>query len=82
MRRALYDRLSGPRRAELHLRVGEALEAGGGRSGRALADLIVDGRSDPDLAPLSVERFRGWAAADDAALRSVCVERYARKYMK
>ena len=39
MRRALYDRLSGPRRAELHLRVGEALEAGGGRSGRALADL-------------------------------------------
>ena len=27
MRRALYDRLSAPRRAELHLRVGEALEA-------------------------------------------------------
>jgi glycine/D-amino acid oxidase-like deaminating enzyme len=50
--------------------------------GRALADLIVDGRSDPDLAPLSVERFRGWTAADEAALRAVCVERYARKYMK
>jgi glycine/D-amino acid oxidase-like deaminating enzyme len=51
-------------------------------AGRALADLIVDGRSDPDLAPLSVERFRAWTDADDAALRAVCVERYARKYMK
>src|SRR3954462_12301947 len=38
-RRALYDRLSGVRRAELHLRVGEALERSEGRSGRALADL-------------------------------------------
>jgi len=49
-------------------------------AGRALADLIVDGRSDPDLTPLSVERFRAWT--DEAALRTVCVDRYARKYMK
>jgi glycine/D-amino acid oxidase-like deaminating enzyme len=51
-------------------------------AGRALADLIVDGRSEGDLGPLSVERFRAWAQADEAALRQACVERYARKYMK
>jgi glycine/D-amino acid oxidase-like deaminating enzyme len=51
-------------------------------SGRALADLIVDGRSDPDLAPLSVERFRRWSEGDTAALQAVCVDHYARKYMK
>jgi DNA-binding CsgD family transcriptional regulator/tetratricopeptide (TPR) repeat protein len=39
VRRALYDRLTGVRRAELHLRVGEALEGAAGRSGRVLADL-------------------------------------------
>lgn len=39
VRRALYDRLSSVRRAELHLRVGEALEAGGAPTGRTLADL-------------------------------------------
>jgi DNA-binding CsgD family transcriptional regulator/tetratricopeptide (TPR) repeat protein len=39
VRRALYDRLTGVRRAELHLRVGEALEGAGVLSGRALADL-------------------------------------------
>jgi DNA-binding CsgD family transcriptional regulator/tetratricopeptide (TPR) repeat protein len=38
VRRALYDRLSSTRRAELHLRVGEALEAHP-RSARGLADL-------------------------------------------
>jgi DNA-binding CsgD family transcriptional regulator/tetratricopeptide (TPR) repeat protein len=39
VRRALYDRLSRLRRAELHLRVGEALESAGAPSDRALADL-------------------------------------------
>lgn len=39
VRRALYDRLSQLRRAELHLRVGEALESGGASSDRTLADL-------------------------------------------
>jgi DNA-binding SARP family transcriptional activator/DNA-binding CsgD family transcriptional regulator len=40
VRRALYDRLSGPRRAELHLRIGEALEATHrSPSARVLADL-------------------------------------------
>lgn len=39
VRRALYERLTGVRRAELHLRVGEALEVAEGRSRRALADL-------------------------------------------
>jgi len=39
VRRALYDRLSGVRRAELHLRVGEAWEAAEPRSGRVLAEL-------------------------------------------
>ncbi len=39
VRRALYDRLSRLRRAELHLRVGEALESAGAESDRALADL-------------------------------------------
>jgi len=39
VRRAVYDRLTSVRRAELHLRVGEALEAAEGRSVRALADL-------------------------------------------
>lgn len=39
VRRAVYDRLSGVRRAELHLRAGEAWEATAGRSVRALPDL-------------------------------------------
>jgi predicted ATPase/DNA-binding CsgD family transcriptional regulator len=39
VRRALYDRISRLRRAELHLRVGEALESAGPPSDRELADL-------------------------------------------
>ena len=39
VRRAVYDRLTGLRRAELHLRVGECLETADTRSPRALADL-------------------------------------------
>jgi DNA-binding CsgD family transcriptional regulator/tetratricopeptide (TPR) repeat protein len=39
VRRAIYDRLSGIRRAEMHLALGEALAADEERSGRALADL-------------------------------------------
>ncbi len=39
VRRAVYDRITGVRRAELHLRVGEALEGPDQPSGRALADL-------------------------------------------
>src|SRR5207248_2549504 len=39
VRRAVYDRLTAVRRAELHLRVGQGREAADGRSARALADL-------------------------------------------
>jgi DNA-binding CsgD family transcriptional regulator len=39
VRRAAHDRLTGVRRAELHLRVGESIEAAEGRSVRTLADL-------------------------------------------
>lgn len=48
-------------------------------AGRALADLIVDGKSDPDLTPISVERF-GESYRDPAALESACVAQYARRY--
>jgi glycine/D-amino acid oxidase-like deaminating enzyme len=49
-------------------------------AGRALADLIVDGTSTPDLAPLSVERFREWV--DPAAIEAASLDHYARKYLK
>jgi glycine/D-amino acid oxidase-like deaminating enzyme len=48
-------------------------------AGRALADLILDGKSDPDLAPLSVERFAG-RHETQADLEAACVRQYARKY--
>lgn len=49
--------------------------------GRALADVIVDGACQPDIGPMSIERFRG-RALDEAALRAACVNAYARKYTK
>lgn len=49
--------------------------------GRALADLIVDGSSQPDLGRMSVERFRG-RDLDEGALRAACVRAYARKYTR
>jgi 4-methylaminobutanoate oxidase (formaldehyde-forming) len=48
-------------------------------TGRALADLIADGKSDPDLGPISMERFAG-ASRDPAALEAACVAQYARRY--
>lgn len=62
-------------------------------AGRALADLILDGRSDPDLSSLSVERFRGRYEGPAGLpaevpkelppeLVAACVERYSRKYLK
>jgi glycine/D-amino acid oxidase-like deaminating enzyme len=49
-------------------------------AGRALADRILDGRSDPDLGPLSVERFRSSTAP--AEVEAACLAHYARKYLK
>ena len=49
--------------------------------GRALADLIVDGSSRPDLGRMSIERFRG-KDLHTAALRAACVRAYARKYTR
>jgi hypothetical protein len=40
----------------------------------------VDGSSRPDLAPLSVERFRDWT--DPAAIQEAGLYHYARKYQK
>jgi glycine/D-amino acid oxidase-like deaminating enzyme len=48
--------------------------------GRAVADLILTGGSDPDLTPLSAERFRG-RYQDTRELESACVAQYARRYI-
>lgn len=49
--------------------------------GRALADLILDGRTEPDLRPYYLERF-GEEYADPAALATACAEAYPRRYLK
>lgn len=49
-------------------------------AGRALADLILDGSSEPNLAPLAVERFRDWT--DPTAIEAASLDHYARKYLK
>jgi glycine/D-amino acid oxidase-like deaminating enzyme len=50
-------------------------------AGRAVADLIVDGKSDPDLSPLSIERFRD-RYPGRAELEAACVQQYARRYTR
>ena len=70
VRRALYDRLSLLRRAELHLRVGEGLEAMGPPSGRRLVDLARHFGAAADLggAERAVDYHRRAAASAGAAL--------------
>jgi DNA-binding CsgD family transcriptional regulator len=70
VRRALYDRLSLLRRAELHLRFGEGLEATGSPSGRRLVDLARHFEAAADLggATRAIEYHRRAAAGASAAL--------------
>ncbi|HWH21093.1 MAG TPA: AAA family ATPase [Solirubrobacterales bacterium] len=70
VRRALYDRLSLLRRAELHLRVGEGLEATGSPSGRRLVDLARHFEAAADLggAARAIEYHRRAAAGASSAL--------------
>jgi glycine/D-amino acid oxidase-like deaminating enzyme len=49
--------------------------------GRALADLIVDGHSEPDLGLFAVDRFQG-RFETEAALADACRDQYGRKYTK
>lgn len=84
VRRALYDRLSLLRRAELHLRVGEGLEATGSPSGRRLVDLARHFEAAADLggAARAIEYHRraatgaadALAYADAAAHLAAAVE--------
>ena len=70
VRRALYDRLDSIRRAEFHLRVGEALEAAADDSARTLADLAHHFAAAAALggAARAVEYNRRAAAAATSAL--------------
>ncbi len=70
VRRALYDRLSLLRRAELHLRVGEGLEAIGSPSGRRLVDLARHFGAAADLggAARAIDYHRRAAAGAAEAL--------------
>jgi DNA-binding CsgD family transcriptional regulator/tetratricopeptide (TPR) repeat protein len=78
VRRALYDGLTGVRRAEHHLRVGEALERAKGRSGRNLADLahhfaaaapLGGARQGVEYNRLAAEAATDALAFDEAAAR-------------
>jgi DNA-binding CsgD family transcriptional regulator/tetratricopeptide (TPR) repeat protein len=70
VRRALYDRLSSLRRAELHLRVGEGLEAIGSPSGRRLVDLARHFTAAADLggAERAIDYHRRAASSASGAL--------------
>jgi DNA-binding CsgD family transcriptional regulator/tetratricopeptide (TPR) repeat protein len=70
VRRALYDRLSLLRRAELHLRFGEGLEAVGSPSGRRLVDLARHFGAAADLggAERAIDYHRQAAAGATGAL--------------
>ncbi|HEY2480313.1 MAG TPA: AAA family ATPase [Solirubrobacterales bacterium] len=70
VRRALYDRLSLLRRAELHLRIGEGLEAVGSPSGRRLVDLARHFGEAADLggAERAIDYHRQAASGSAGAL--------------
>ncbi len=70
VRRALYDRLSLLRRAELHLRVGEGLEAMGSPSGRRLVELARHFGAAAELggAERAIDYHRRAATSASAAL--------------
>jgi len=50
-------------------------------AGRALTDLILDGRCEPDISPLRVDRFEGQHKTA-AELEAACVTQYARRYTR